>query len=117
MITWLRLWPLLLVPFVLMVLVGLLPEVTLGKATLGGPQFREGVFNVMLSLFTWDARTQLVDWYHATNTWGELGAHALIGLNVNAALLPLLYGIGSAVVRFSAWASRADLNLKRQQLR
>lgn len=115
MISWISAAPLLALPALVVFLVGLLPEVSLLGAEVGGGLFRQWLVNHMLLpvLPSADAAA-VVAWYMQTDIFGELLLHGLIALNINAVLLPVLYLLLSGYIGLANWATKTDLDLKRQ---
>ena len=114
MITWLQLAPFLLVPGIRVFLAGVLPDVAVLGTPVGGGLVREWCVNhlVLPALPVPDA-TQLVAWYTQTRLSGELLLHALVALNLNTALLPVLYPLFAGFIRWNHWMAKTDLTLKR----
>ncbi len=114
MITWLQVAPFLAVPGVLIFLVGLLPMVDVLGTPLGGGMMREWLVNhLVLPLLPAADATRVVEWYMHTSFSGELTLHALVALNMNAALLLVLYPLAAGYIRLNNWAAKTDLSLKR----
>lgn len=114
MITWLRLAPWLVVPGVLVFLVGLLPDVTLLGTPVGGGLVREWCVNqLLLPVLPVTDAARVVAWYLQTRLAGELLLHALVALNLNTALLLVLYPLFAGFIRWNHWVAKTDLTLKR----
>lgn len=118
MLTWFGLWPMLLMPMLLMVAAGLIPlSQPFGRA-FGGPLVREWSLNhLVLPLLPDGAGWQLVNWFAHASLAQEWTFYLLVALNVNALCLPFLYAFGEGLIRLRAWATRTDLDLKHQALR
>jgi hypothetical protein len=114
MITWLQIAPFLAVPGLLVFLFGLLPMVEVFGTPVGGGLVREWCVNhlVLPVLPVADALT-LVEWYMHTRLSGELLLHALVALNMNTALLLVLYPLAAGYIRLNNWVAKTDLALKR----
>lgn len=118
MTSWIRLWPLLLMPYVVMLGIGLMPTVHLFGRDLGGPYVREWVLNTwVLPWMPQDSAITLVGWFAKASPLQEMWLHALIMLNLYALLFPVLLGTGALVIRYSVWSTATDLVLKRRALR
>ena len=118
MITWVRLWPLLALPTLLVAGLGALPTGALRGQPLGGGPWRQVVLNhVLLPLLPGDAAAQVVNGFARATVLQEWLVTALIALNINVALLPVLYGAGTLLVRASAALAKQDLQQKRAAAR
>ncbi len=118
MISWIQIWPLLLVPYVLLCSVGVVPALDLFGHHIGGPWVREWFLNhLALPVLPSDAGWALVEWFSHASTAQEIGLHALISLNVYAVVFPLVYLVGFFIIRLSAWSASVDLEQKRQSLK
>lgn len=117
MITWLQLWPLLALPFFLLTVLGFLPTTELAGRVFGGGPIREAMLNTVVPFLPSQHGHTLILWFESATTRQELALHALISLNVNALLLPLLYAIGEAWIRFRAWVVRTNLDLRQRAAR
>lgn len=118
MITWYRTWPLLILPTVFLLPLGLLPDTTLFGGAFGGGIVREHALNsALLPLLPADAAWQVIAWFGRATAAQETMLYALIVLNVNALMLPILYGAITLRMRFGAWYTRSELEAKRKILR
>jgi hypothetical protein len=114
MITWLQLAPFLLVPGLVVFLAGLLPDVTVLGTPIGGGLVREWCVNhLVLPVLPVSDASLLVAWYLHTRLSGELLLHALVALNLNTALLLVLYPLFAGFIRLNHWMAKTDLTLKR----
>ncbi|KAF0190500.1 MAG: hypothetical protein FD165_2668 [Gammaproteobacteria bacterium] len=118
MISWIQLWPVLVIPYVVLFSVGVLPTIALYGHAIGGSQVREWLLNhVAIPLLPNSAAWSLVDWFGTAGTAQEIGLHAVLSLNVYAIAFPLFYLMGVAMIRLSAWSASLDLKQKRQSLK
>ena len=114
MITWLSVAPFLLVPGMLVFFSGLVPMVDVLGTPIGGGLVREWCVNhLVLPLLPVADASRVVDWYMQTSFSGELALHALVSLNLNTALLLVLYPLAAGFIRVNNWAAKTDLALKR----
>lgn len=118
MITWYQVWPLLLLPSLILFPVGLLPDTTLFGEPFGGGIVREFAINhALLPLLSKEAGWRVVTWFGRASGAGETALYGLIVLNVNALSLPLIYGAMTLRMQFGAWYTRSELAAKRKLLR
>ena len=114
MITWLQVAPFLAVPGLLVFLSGLLPMVEVFGRPVGGGIVREWLVNhLVLPVLPVADAGSLVEWYMHTRLSGELLLHALVALNMNTALLLVLYPLAAGYIRLNNWVAKTDLALKR----
>ena len=57
--------------------------------------------------------SRVVEWYMQTPLSGELILHALVAINMNTALLLVLYPLAAGFIRLNNWVAKTDLTLKR----
>lgn len=118
MISWIQLWPLLIIPYVVLFSIGLLPTFTLYGHVVGGPLVREWLLNQFaLALLPQNAGWSLVAWFETASVIQEIALHTLLSLNAYALAFPLFYLAGAAMIRLSAWSARIDLKQKRHSLK
>ena len=118
MLTWFRLWPLLLLPTVLLMLGCSMPWLELRGRIVAGALLRQGLLNhIVLPLTPAEQGGQLVNWFTAATPLQEWLLALLISLNLNALLLPLLYALGHALIIVSGWYVRTELEHKRKAVR
>ena len=118
MISWFALWPLLVVPYVAMVALGVLPQGEFFHLTFGGGQVRQWCVNTLV--LSWLPALQgeaLVAWYAQASWAEEVGLHALIVLHVYGVVFPFFYALGQWVIRLSAWTAAGDLASKRRAVK
>jgi len=114
MITWLQIAPFMVVPGLLMFLSGLLPMVEVLGTPIGGGLVREWCVNhLVLPVLPVAEALTLVEWYMHTRLSGELLLHALVAININTALLLVLYPLAAGFIRINNWMAKTDLALKR----
>jgi len=118
MTSWIRLWPMLLIPYVVLCVIGLIPTLHIFGRDVGGPYIREWVLNeCLLPLLPQSAAIRIVDGFAHATVAQEFLLHALIMLNVYALVFPLLFGFGMLVIKYSVWSTATDLALKRRALK
>lgn len=118
MLTWIRLWPLLALPSLLLTLLCSLPMFEIRGVTLGGGLVRQWLLNeVLIPLAPMTQAQQLVNWFATASTFQEWCLAMLLAINLNAALLLPLYFIGQGFINLSGWYARTELDLKRKGLR
>ena len=114
MITWLQVAPFLIIPGVLVFISGLVPMVDVLGTSLGGGLVREWFVNhLVLPVLPVADASRVVEWYMQTSLSGELALHALVALNLNTALILVLYPLAASFIRVNNWAAKTDLALKR----
>lgn len=118
MITWLTLWPLLLVPSIILTALASCPTVMFKGRVLGGGPVREFYLNhFVLPVLPHDVGARLVDWFSSATVVQEWFLALATAININAALLPLLYLLGFCVINVSAWMARKNIELQRRGMR
>ncbi|MHB8348296.1 MAG: hypothetical protein ACYDHM_14230 [Acidiferrobacterales bacterium] len=118
MITWIRLWPFLALPGVLMIAMGAVVGVPVGGHEIGGAAVRNWcIIHLLLNWLPGGARNQLAAWIGRTDALHRWALYLLISVNVNALLLPLFFGLGAVIQRLQAWGARQDLELKSTAVR
>lgn len=118
MLTWLRLWPLLVLPTFFISLLMSLPLFEIRGVTLGGGLVRQWLLNhLVLPLAPLEQGALLVNWFTAAGVVQEWAMALLIAINMNAVLLLPLYGIGQGLIKLSGWYVRTELELKRKGIR
>lgn len=114
MISWIAVAPMLALPGLIIFLLGLLPDVPFLNQAIGGGIVREFLVNhLLLSWLPYEDAVRVVAWYMHTDLAGELLLHALLALNINVLLLPLLYPLAAGYIGVNNWAAKTDLTLKR----
>lgn len=118
MITWIQVWPLLGTPLLIVAGLAGLPTATFNGRVLGGGPIREWLLNHwLLPVLPHEAAAQLVAWFQSANGLQEWLIALLIGLNINALLLPAFYWLGLVMIRTGNWFTNKDLELKRRAAR
>lgn len=103
MITWLQIWPLLLMPTVILSAIAAFPTSLIGGRVLGGGPVREYYLNhFLLPVLPADASASLVSWFSTASSMQEWLLACAVSVNLNAILLPLLY------VTHRTWAPRFE---------
>ena len=59
----------------------------------------------------------LVAWFQAAAPLQKWMLALLVAVNVNAVLLPALFGLGQVLISASAWFARKDIKIKRRRAR
>ena len=118
MLTWLRVWPLLVLPVLLITLLASLPTFEHNESLLGGGPVREWLLNqALLPLLPDTQAFVLVGWFESASVPAEWLLALLIAVNINALLLLPLYAIGGGMIALSQWLTRTELHLKRRGVR
>ena len=118
MTTWIQLWPLMLMPTVILSALAALPTLPFNGRILGGGPVREVYLNhLVLPLLPADVSLSLVQWFAAASALQEWIFALAVAINVNALMLPLLYVFGIGVIRASSWFAKKNIQLKRDALR
>lgn len=118
MITWLTLWPILLVPSIILMALASCPTFLFRGRMLGGGPVREFYLNnFVLPVLPHDAGARLVEWFSSATVVQEWFLALAAAININAALLPLLYALGFCAINVSAWMARKNIELQRRGMR
>lgn len=118
MITWLSYWPVLLLPTVILSALAGMPTRAFNGRMIGGGPVREYYLNhFMLPVLPSDWGAQLVAWFGTATGFQEWLLALAVAVNLNAIMLPALYGFGVQVIKFTSWASKKNIQLKRDALR
>jgi hypothetical protein len=118
LITWLRIWPLLLMPTVILSALAAFPTSLIGGRVLGGGPVREYyVYHFLLPVLPANASAALVNWFATASSMQEWLLAFAVPVNLNAILLPLLYALGVFVIQVSSWVAKKDIQLKRDSIR
>jgi len=116
--TWFRLWPFLALPGVVIIALGAVVALPLGAHEIGGAAVQHWcIAHLLVDWLPHGAQSQLTVWVSRTDTLHRWILYLLIAVNINTLLLPLLYGIGVAILRLQAWGARQDLELKSAAVR
>jgi hypothetical protein len=118
MLTWFQVWPILGMPFFCISLISAIPTFPFFGRCFGGGMIREWLLNVLL-LPVLPARFEdhLLDWFTQATPLQEWLLVALVAINLNAVVLPVLYGVAKACIAISGWYTRTTLSLKTNTLR
>lgn len=115
MITWLQYWIFLPMPTVILAAMASMPTISISGRWVGGGPVREFYLNSFaLPVLPADAGARLVEWFSTASLVQEWSFALAVAINVNALLLPLLYFIGKAVIGFSSWSARKNIELLRK---
>lgn len=118
MITWAPLLPLMILPTLLIGALGLLPELHLAHIHISGESVRLFfVAHVLSPFLTSTTAGVFAQWYAVASAPARLALHGLIAVNINAALLPVLYGAGVVAIRFFNWFRVFELETQRQHVK
>lgn len=117
-LTWFRLWPLLILPFLMTFLLGLIPSfLLLGKKEVGGFLIREPFVEMAEYVLPGDKAGLLHDLYYAGDYLTQVLIHAVLALNLNLLLLPFIYAVGAFLISVSSWVATTELDVKTQTAR
>lgn len=118
MITWLLMGPLLSLPTVLLALLCAMPMLSFNDRLMGGGTVRQFLLNhIAFPILPHAQGDELVAWFQTASVLQEWLLSVLIALNINAAVLPILYGVSALLIRLSSWSAKTDLALKRKALK
>lgn len=118
MLTWFRLWSLLVLPAFILLLLTSLPVFEIKGQLLGGGLVREWLLNhALLPLLPALQAEQLIGWFSHASVLKEWLLSLLIIININGILLFPLYFMGQLIIVFSAWTLRTELDIKRKSIR
>ena len=118
MITWIQLWPLMLMPTIILSALAAIPTRLFNGRLLGGGPVREYYLNhFILPVLPADASASLVQWFSGTSAVQEWFLAFAVSININALVLPLLYVFGIFVIQVSSWVAKKNIQLKRDSVR
>lgn len=118
MLTWLELWPMLGLPFIAVSGLAALPTVALGWHVLGGAPIRGWLIDhVLMPCLPQAVAAHFAAGYVHAGVLRQWLISALIAINLNALLLPLLFLLGVAMIRSRNWIVNRNLALKREAAR
>jgi len=114
--SWFFLGPVLLFPFMLLLVLGAIPDLSpYLNAHVGGVYLRAQLLNAIVPyVFSDSLGWAIVDWYRTAGTGGQLSLHTLVAWNINLVLMPFLYIIGQAYIGFSNWSTRTGYDYQRR---
>jgi len=117
MITWIKIWPLMLVPLFIIVLIGLMPTFEFAGVGFGGGFIRQWVLNnFVFYLLPTSNFNLLVVWFMEANYLGEVVFYLLVSINLYLLVYPFFYGAGQLIIKVSAWMASTDLKQKQSSL-
>ena len=117
MITWLKLWPFTLIPFLVVFLLGFLPSIDMSGKSFGGALVREWFLNyTVLPFLSNEMARTVVQWFYDATLIEELLLHLLVSVNVWALFFPIMFMLGQGVIRFYTWHSKTSLKQKQTLL-
>jgi len=118
MLTWIRFWPVFAVPMFVVNALGFLPTIFEAGRYWGGGPIRQWMLNmVLIPILSYEQAESIVAWFDEATVFEECLMYGIIILNLNILVLPLLYTIGNAMMRFSNWITVTNLDLKRKAAR
>ena len=116
--TWFGLWPLLILPAVMMIALGALVTPGLGGHGAGGNAVQYWcIVHLLLDWLPHAAQARLAAVLARADAPHRWMLYLLVTANVNALMLPPLYALGSGLLRLQAWSVRRDLELKTRAAR
>ena len=118
MVTWIQLWPLMLMPTIILSALAAIPTRLFNGRVLGGGPVREYYLNhFILPVLPADASVSLVQWFSTASAIQEWCVAFAVSVNINALMLPLLYVFGIFVIQVSSWFAKKNIQLKRDSMR
>ena len=121
MITWLQYYLVLPMPALLLSAMAAMPTGMLSGRPIGGGPVREYLLNhcalPVVRWFSVDDAVRLVGWFATASGFQEWLMAFVVAININALLLPPLYGLGVVVIGLSSWATKVNIDQKRQAVR
>ena len=118
MITWIRLWPMFVVPLFILNAIGFLPTIFKAGRYWGGGPVRQWLLNtVLIPLLSDTHGEQIAQWFNTATVTQEYIMYSIIILNLNLLVIPILYGCGNGIMKIINWISVRDLELKREAVR
>jgi len=97
--TWFNIWPLLVVPFSMLIVAGFFPAVTVFELSFGGVDIRIFLFNLVLNLLPFSLAADFANWYLATSLASQLLMHVLLVFNISVFSLPVVFVGGNVFLR------------------
>ncbi len=114
MISWVTLWPLLVMPGLIMTGLGALATVKVHGHLFGGAAVRQWCdLHLVVANLPTNAAGRLESWLNLSPFVHQWIVYLIIVANINTLLLPLLYVAGEVILRLHRWGARKDLQLKR----
>ncbi len=118
MLTWIRLWPVFVIPVFLLNAIGFLPTYFYEGRHWGGGPIRQWMLNTFLiPILNYDQGKQIIQWFNEASVLQESLMYSLIILNINVFLIPVLYGAGNVLMKGLNRIPVRGLELKRQAVR
>lgn len=113
MITWFHIYPALSIPFWLISAIAALPSATFNGHTYSGMRFSEWLLNhfvvpVMPNMWL----DPLIGWFMQASKLDAWLLMALVALNLNAIILPILFWMAKLLIQLGSWSSSKSLDLK-----
>ena len=103
MITWFQVWPLLTLPYILSIGIGLFPFI------------REGMLNLfLLPLLPYDIAIRLIAWYNQATLTQEMLLHLFLAFNLATITYPIFYAIGLLYIKVNNSMARSQIQTLNQ---
>ena len=102
-LTWFVLWPLLIMPSVVVIMLGAIPSLTVFDHVIGGFMFREKLIRLLELFLPSDHIAQWHLLYDGANESTQILMHSVIAVNINLLILPLLYVVGTWMIAMNGW--------------
>lgn len=116
MLSWWKLWWLILLAFFIPIFAGIIPQINLGKSTIGGGYLREQLINIALPYLPDGIKEVLIDLF--TNSMqGEFLAYGWVAVNLGLFLAWLTFGFLSLLMLISNWHKKESFKKEQQLLR
>lgn len=115
-LTWFRLWPVLVVAFLLPFIIGFFPSIKTRAGEIGGADFRYNLFSVVYDLSPDHLANYLVSIYEKGGSYPTL-IYLLFALNLGLIFLTLTYVIGSTLIRVNNWFTRKNIRTTNKELK
>ncbi len=118
MMTWFSAWPLAASPFFIISLVSAIPTFVYKGGTLGGLPIREWILDhLLLPVLPAAIEDRILDWFSHASYLEEWLLVAFVAININAALLPLLYYLVGGLIRINNYLTRKSYEAKQSAVR
>jgi hypothetical protein len=115
MTTWFDLWWLLGLPSFFLGIFTAFPSIDVGNVHLFGHALRAWLINhTLLVPLPAVVADRVVHWFLQADALGQWALSLLAAVNLNALLLPLLFALGTAMIRWSEWSARKTIELRRR---
>lgn len=116
MLTWWKLWWLVLLAFLLPIMSVLIPTIKLGKNSIGGGNMREGVVNAIMPYLHDDISLVLISGFTKSVT-GEYLVYEWIAVNFGLALAWLVFIFITVIMSLSNWHKKESFKKEQHILR